>query len=236
MSAGPAQWTSLVSMCDEDKRASIDSDAAMADYALTKTVAWSKETAVLLDTAIAERFPDAPKGRVAHRWGLTLTFIQLAARERRRQIEDEKRAAGCTTAPPATAKRSSANLGHFSSAFDNDFESLTPDNMPTFRRSIPGAASPVRRGWSPLRRSSLERRVRKTPRSGAKAPAGAACPLKKQLPKKVVPKSQAKIRPKPATKPRAPATRPAPRQPANKQVAKRPAVHVFFRFPIGLVD
>jgi len=107
--------------------------------------------------------------------------------------------------------------------------------MPTFRRSLPGAGDPVVRGWSPLRGSSLERRVPKTPRSGAKAPAGCACPKKNLPPKKVIPKSQAKTRPKPATKPRKPTTSPAPRQPANKQVAKRPAVRTF-SFPFGSLN
>ena len=204
----------------------------MADYTLVKTVSWSRETAALLDAAIEQRFPAAPKGRVTARWGMTLAFIQLAARERRQQIESEKRAASCAGgAPPATVKRSSANLGHFSSAF----EAITADDMPTFRRSIPGAGEPDGRGWSPVPRSSLERRVPKTPRSGAKAPAGCACPKKNPPPKKVIPKSQAKTRPKPATKPRKPASRPAPRQPANKQVAKRPAVRIF-SFPISSVD
>ena len=203
----------------------------MADYVLVKTVAWSKETAVLLDAAIEQRFPDAPKGRVVRRWGLSLAFIQLAARQRWEQIEDEKRAASCAAPPPATAKRSSENLGHFSSAFDN----ITPDSMATFRRSLPSAGDAVVRGWSPLRGSLLERRVPKTPRSGAKAPAGCACPKKNPPPKKVIPKSQAKTRPKPATKPRKPASRPAPRQPGNKQVAKRPAVRNF-KFSIGSVN
>ena len=202
----------------------------MADYVLVETVKWSMETAELLDAGIAQRFPSAPKGRVLARWTLYLAFVKKAARARMLQIEDEKRKDSCGGPPPKT-KRSSTSYGRYSAAFDLDFDNLTPESMATFRRSLLSAADPVERGWSRWEGSSLERRVPKTPRSGAKAPAGAACPLKNPPPKKVVPKSQAKTRPKPARKPRQPARRPAPRQPARKkQVAKRPAVRFLHLF------
>ena len=186
------------------------------------------ETAELLDAAIAQRFPGAPNGRVVTRWGAYLAFVKLAATDRMRQIEDEKRKDGCGTPPPTKpVKRSPVECGRYSGDFDLDLDNLAPDSMDAFRRSLPTVVKSVERGWSRWQGSSLERRVAKAPRSGKKAPAGAACPLKNPPPKKVVPKSQAKTRPKPATKPRKPAARPAPRRPAKKQVAKRPAVRFY---------
>ena len=86
----------------------------------------------------------------------------------------------------------------------------------------------MERRFSSLPRSSLESRVVKAPRAGAKAPAAPACPLKSAPPKKTVPRSQAKTKAPPAKKPRTPAKAPA-RKPANnkKKVAARPAVRLF---------
>lgn len=76
--------------------------------------------------------------------------------------------------------------------------------------------------------SSLTRRAagkRGAARSGPHAPKNRCCPAKSQPQKKVVPRSQAKRRPPPASKPRRPTQQPKPRRPdPSKQAVKRPAV------------
>lgn len=73
--------------------------------------------------------------------------------------------------------------------------------------------------------SSLDRRIKKTPKSGPKAPAAPSCPSKNKKLKKVIPRSKVQTKPKRATKPRRPANRPA-QKPASttKRVAPLPAV------------
>ncbi|EJD43984.1 hypothetical protein AURDEDRAFT_167037 [Auricularia subglabra TFB-10046 SS5] len=77
--------------------------------------------------------------------------------------------------------------------------------------------------FSPAPLSSLERRVPKTPRSGAKAPAAPSCPLPGAKPKKVVPRDKVKPKPTPAKKPRVARTAPKARPAAHKKTVKRPA-------------
>lgn len=77
--------------------------------------------------------------------------------------------------------------------------------------------------FSPAPMSSLERRVAKAPRSGAKAPAAPSCPLPNQNKKKVVPRDKVKPKPAPAKKPRVAQTKPKAKPPARKTTAKRPA-------------
>jgi len=73
--------------------------------------------------------------------------------------------------------------------------------------------------------SGLERQARTTPRSGPKAAKVPSCPLKNQLFKKTVPRSEAKTNPKPSVKPRQPVQAPQPRTPSPvKKVTPRPAV------------
>ncbi|KAH7099863.1 hypothetical protein BKA62DRAFT_273142 [Auriculariales sp. MPI-PUGE-AT-0066] len=77
---------------------------------------------------------------------------------------------------------------------------------------------------SPIRRTSLEKRVQKTRQSGPKSPAAPSCPLKNAPQKKVVPRNKVKTKQTPAVPPRRPAKTPAKRPPNNKKkVVPRPA-------------
>lgn len=105
--------------------------------------------------------------------------------------------------------------------------SPTTGKPPATGPSSPKPARMVRRNlssFSPAPQSSLERRVPKAPRSGAKAPAAPSCPLPGAKPKKVVPRDKVKTKPTPAKKPRVARTTPKPKAPAPKKTAKRPAV------------
>ncbi|KAH7100039.1 hypothetical protein BKA62DRAFT_708086 [Auriculariales sp. MPI-PUGE-AT-0066] len=116
---------------------------------------------------------------------------------------------------------------------DSDVEMASPGagssgggkRLQTRYRSILGADTTS--GFSAVPLTSLQRRAAKTPRAGPKAPPCPTCPKKGQKPqtgKKMVPRSQVREKPKPATKPRKPVTKPnpRPRNPAKKTV-QRPA-------------
>ncbi|EJD43995.1 hypothetical protein AURDEDRAFT_167046 [Auricularia subglabra TFB-10046 SS5] len=77
--------------------------------------------------------------------------------------------------------------------------------------------------FSPAPASSLERRVPKAPRSGAKAPAAPSCPLPGAKPKQVVPRDKVKPKATPAKKPRVAQRTPKAKPPAHKKAVKRPA-------------
>jgi len=98
-----------------------------------------------------------------------------------------------------------------------------PGGGPSFNRRTTLGPDPGFELYSSLTARAAAGRVK----SGPKAPPGRSCPLKNAQQKQVVPRSQVKTKPKPATKPRVPTTRPQPRPPsAKKRVVPRPAVCV----------
>ncbi|KAH7102525.1 hypothetical protein BKA62DRAFT_699782, partial [Auriculariales sp. MPI-PUGE-AT-0066] len=171
---------------------------AMTDYTLSKTLVWSQETAALLDAEIAQQFPDNTGG-VVTRWTAYLAYVETQKLLVQRLAENELREAQCTQ--PASHPGSSSG----------GKRSIQYNSSPSF-------------WFTTARLSSLQRRTKRAPRSGAKAPAGPSCPMKKQTQKKHVLKQKAKMRPPPAKKPRKPVNRPAPRpRSPSKHTVKRPA-------------
>ncbi|EJD47664.1 hypothetical protein AURDEDRAFT_113326 [Auricularia subglabra TFB-10046 SS5] len=193
---------------DALKMAVLDSLVAIDYYQKTQaeTAALTKEidSMVLKATGKSPGLTAAWKEKTTHiaptKAALLAELKRQIAEKAKQAKENEKRKNACGGSPPASP--------------------TGPNPKPHLRR---GMERRYLSTFSPAPLSSLQRRVAKAPRSGAKAPAAPSCPLPNKNTKKVVPRDKVKPKPAPAKKPKVAQTKPKPKAPARKTTAKRPA-------------
>ncbi|EJD46581.1 hypothetical protein AURDEDRAFT_113655 [Auricularia subglabra TFB-10046 SS5] len=178
--------------------------------ALTKQIDNIVRTATGKSPGVAAAWAKEIAGMKPAKAALLAELRKQIAQKQKQANENKKRADACGK-PPAAPGGAAPKPG--------------APSAPKPAPAPPASPKPARRGLSevsPAPLSSLQRRVAKAPRSGAKAPKAPSCPLPNQNKKKVVPRD--KVRQKaPAKKPRVAQRTPKPKSPAAKKTAKRPA-------------